>query len=133
MDEVIRIIRTHCESQFPRRCSRCGRCYDSYAQYLRETTPVGAPVSFDAEASDWRPEEPLGGFALSNCPCGTTLALGTAGMATRDLWRLMGWLRFATLRSNRTPPDVLLELRMRIREEVLESSGSAPTNRQATT
>ena len=45
--EFVGIVRKHIESKFPKVCAVCGRRFASLAEYLRDTTHVGDPVSGD--------------------------------------------------------------------------------------
>ena len=92
-NDVVETIRAFIATQFPRDCRNCGKRYDSLGDYLRNTTHVGQPVSYDAEAGDWRPEEPLGTISAANCSCGSTLVIGSRDMDRSTLWRLMAWAR----------------------------------------
>ncbi|MDA3791874.1 MAG: hypothetical protein PF503_25675, partial [Desulfobacula sp.] len=47
--------------QFPKNCSCCGIHYNSLADYFRNTTHIGKPISYDATTS-WFP---IVGFQLS--------------------------------------------------------------------
>ena len=44
-----------------------------------------------AELGDLRPQDPLGAMAMSNCSCGTTLALTSEGMPLPHLWSVHQW------------------------------------------
>jgi hypothetical protein len=79
-NDVIEFIREFLERQFPKECPNCQRGYDSLADYLHNVTHIGDPISHDADMEDWRPREPLGTIAMSNCACGNTLSLASRGM-----------------------------------------------------
>lgn len=122
--QVIAIVRRHLETQFPKTCSCCGLVFDSLAEYVENTTSIGDPVSVDAEARDWRPAEPVGTMAFSNCRCGTTLTLGSDGLSLLTLWSLLGWVRVTTQRRGVTSRQLLGYLRDRIKREIRDETGA---------
>ena len=62
--DVIEIIRNHIDRQFPKECRNCGQRFDSLPEYLRKTTPIGQPISHDADVGDWQPKVPIGSLAV---------------------------------------------------------------------
>ena len=68
---------------------------------------------------DWNPVQPVGTATYSNCPCGTTLALGSRGMPLLRLWSLYNWARTETKRRGITMDELLCYLRDEIRKQVL--------------
>lgn len=127
--QAVELTRRHLESLFPKRCSKCGREYASLREYLGATKHVGAPISYDAAGGDYRPLRPVGTMSLANCPCGTTLALGTDGMSLRTVWRLMAFGRRETKRRGITFEQLLSEVRASVDAQVLgepAASGAGP-------
>ena len=118
--EVIRFIRAHLESQFPKLCSACKRSYGSFREFLMVTKPVGSTWSYDAELNDWNPLRPLGTTTCANCPCGNTLSLTSEGMPVLRLWPLMNWARVETQRRGQTVEQLLNYLREEIRKQVVD-------------
>ncbi len=92
-DQVVKIIISHLSTRFPKTCSLCGRQYDSLSYFLKNTTNIGNPISYDAEDENWEPNEQLGTACYSNCACGTTMTLDSLGMERRIVWRLLRWAR----------------------------------------
>ena len=117
--DVVDILQTHLEGQFPRDCAACGRRYASLREYLENTSHVGDPISYDVEEGEWFPRAPLGTMSLANCACGSTLVLGTDGMSLVTLWRLMGWARSETARRGIGVRALLAELRVATDDRVL--------------
>lgn len=62
----------HCISQFPLRCSGCGVDYMSFFEFTKLTERVGLQYTPLGSLEG----DPVGLLFLSNCPCGSTLALG---------------------------------------------------------
>lgn len=123
---LARMVRGHFERLFPRSCPRCGRSYASLRDFIEGTTRVGHPRSYDAEVGDWMPTEPLGTMTVSNCSCGTTLALSTQGMPLPELHAGMHWLKTESQRRQKPPEEVLACLRDNIRQQVLtEGNGQS--------
>jgi len=120
--EVIRIIRAHLESQFPKTCSKCMKRFETFRDFLLATTPVGSAISYDAEMGDWYPTDPVGSGALVNCACGTTLALTSAGMSLFRLWSLLNWARIESKKRHQTLTQLLNHLREKIDQQVLNET-----------
>jgi hypothetical protein len=76
-------------------------------------------MSFDAEESDWRTTAPIGSLALANCPCGSTLALSTRGMAMPQRLELLSWVKVETERRGISASELLEGLRDDLRTQVL--------------
>lgn len=118
-DEVVRIVRTHLERQFPKTCSTCGTVFTSLADYLRRTEHVGDPVSYDGEAGRLRPSEPMGTVSFANCACGTTLTMSSRGLGLWTEWRLLWWGRREIAHRRTTWGALLAHVRARIDAQVL--------------
>lgn len=118
-EEVIEIVRRHLESKFPKECARCRRRYDSLASYLLGTTHVGSPVSADDPFKAIQPAKLVGVISYANCPCGSTLAVTSAGMTLATMWRLLRWAGASMSRRHMSMGEVLSDLRRRIDEQVL--------------
>jgi hypothetical protein len=119
--EVIKAMREHLESQFPKVCPACGRRFESLRDYIKVTERIEPAVSYDAEMEDWTPREPVGTVTYSNCACGTTLALSSHGMPLLRLWSLYIWARGETRRRGITMQQLLTYLRNLIRRQVMDS------------
>lgn len=48
----------------------------TFAEFIKETTFIGKPVSYHLEAEEIEPKNPFGTYGMVNCTCGSTLALG---------------------------------------------------------
>ena len=123
-DEVVQILHDYFESLFPKVCSTCGRLFGTLSEYIQATTSVGKPVSYDANDKNWYPLQPIGTVVLSNCPCGTTLALTTEEMALPLRLELLKWVKMEMQRRGITTSDLLAHLRDRIRKGVLGDANS---------
>jgi hypothetical protein len=119
--EVVKAMREHLESQFPKVCPTCGRRYETLRDYILVTERIEPAVSYDAEMEDWTPKEPVGTVTYSNCACGTTLALSSHGMPLLRLWSLYLWARSQTRRRGISIEELLRSLRNIIRQQVLNS------------
>lgn len=117
--EVVRIVRKHVEQKFPMDCSTCGHSFASLKEYLEYTTHMGNPVSYDAEAGDWQPRDPVGTLSFANCRCGTTLSVSSHGMGLLTMWRLLRWARGESSSRGISVGELLEDLRKKIDEQVL--------------
>ena len=117
--EFIRIVRRHLDRQFPKRCSKCGVVYEDLADYLRNTTHAGPPVSYDAEIGIWTPSAPIGTISIANCKCGTSLSVDSEGIGLWSMIRMLHWARRETRRRGISIRQLLEEIRSKIDEQVL--------------
>ncbi len=117
--EVVQIIRSFIEEQFPKKCPNCNRVFTSLKEYVLETSHVGKPVSFDADMGEWKPEKPMGTHSYANCPCGNTLIISSDNMNLRTMWRLLFWAKCECWRRGISTQDLLDHLREKIDKQVL--------------
>jgi hypothetical protein len=125
--EVIKTLREHFEGLFPKVCPNCNRSYATLREYILITKRLGPPMSFDAELGDWNTLRPIGSVALVNCPCGSTLSLGTEGMPLPRRLLLLQWLGIETQRRGLTSQELLEYLRGAVRKQVLSEPGQEDT------
>src|SRR6188474_2216188 len=92
---------------FPRCCHSCGRRFETLRDYILQTSPVGTAHSYDVEVADWKPRKPLGGTALANCVCGSTLALTTNDMPVDLVHEMLEWIRAQSLERGIHPDAVI--------------------------
>ena len=123
-ENVIDIVLDHISKKFPKECMCCGRLYTSFADFIRNTTYVGKPLSYDAENRDWQPVNPIGTVGMANCSCGSTLAISSSGMNLVTLWRLMHWAKNEASTRGITAEDLLVELRDTIDKSVLQDGSN---------
>jgi hypothetical protein len=119
-DDVVRIVRAYIEGLFPKVCPRCGRRYGSLSEYLQATSHLAAPVLYDDISVDI-PKNPIGPMSLANCPCGTTLAIGSGGLPPWQLVELLTWARRESSARAISVRDLLRHIRERIDEQVLSN------------
>ena len=125
--EVIKTLREHFEGLFPKVCPNCNRIYATLREYILITKRLGPPMSIDAELGDWNTLRPIGSVALVNCPCGSTLSLGTEGMPLPRRLLLLQWLGIETQRRGLTSQELLEYLRDAVRKQVLAEPGQEDT------
>lgn len=118
-DELIQIMREHFEGLFPKVCNNCGRNFATLREYILNTNRLGGSVSYDAETGDWETTQPLGGVAVANCSCGTTLALSTEGMPLSKIHLVLEWIRVESERRSLSPMKLLEYVRSEVRKRVL--------------
>lgn len=117
--EVVAVVPRHFESLFPKTCSTCGRRYATLREYVLATKRLGSTKSYDADLGDWRTTSPIGSLAYADCPCGSTLALSTEGLALPQRQALLEWVRLETQRRGVTPSALLDSIRDTLRAQVL--------------
>jgi hypothetical protein len=119
-DQVLEIVKRHLEKQFPKTCACCGRLFPTLAEYVLVVRHKGDPMCLDASEDEWEPRDDEGTLSLANCPCGTTLAIGSSGIGILTTWRLLRWSRARSRQKGITVSQLLAELRARIDARVLE-------------
>jgi hypothetical protein len=117
--EVVRLMKEHLESQFPKVCPSCQRTFPTLRDYILVTRRVEPSISYDAEVGDWNPKEPIGTATYSTCTCGSTLALSSHGMPLLRLWSLYNWAKVEKKRRGVTMEQLLSYLRDEIRGRVM--------------
>lgn len=117
--EVIRMMRQHYEKLFPMECPRCHRKFATLREYIAGTQRVGVGRHYDAELGHWDTTKPIGGVAMANCSCGTTLTLGTDTMPLPLYQAAMDWLRTETKKRGMTQTDLLEYVRDEVRRQVM--------------
>lgn len=118
-EKVVEIVKDYIERQFPKKCKYCNREFRSLKEYLKLTTHVGKPISFDADVGEWKPEKPIGTHSYANCPCGNTLIISSDRMRVRTMWRLLFWAKCESWRRGISTQDLLVDIRKKIDKQVL--------------
>jgi hypothetical protein len=124
-NEVVEIIKNHIIRQFPKKCNACGRLYHSLADYLKNTTHVGDPISYDAEMGNWRPTKLVGTASFANCQCGSTLVIDSKGMELLTMCRLLLWARKESSKRGISIRKLLSHLRQQIDNSILKCDGKS--------
>lgn len=119
-DQLVELMRGYFAGLFPRDCATCGRHYATLRQYILETERISEAISYDAELEDWVPDEPIGGVALANCPCGSTLTLSTEGIPLDQVHGILEWMKRESGRTGETPRQLLERLRDWVRAWALQ-------------
>jgi len=113
------MLRQYFEGLFPKSCPKCSRHFATLREYVRATEQVWPVVSYDAESNDYEPLDPIGIFAMANCPCGTTMALSTERMPRSETLHILGWIRAETKRTGLNATALLNGVRDEIRGQLL--------------
>lgn len=117
--KAIAIMTRHLEGLFPKGCPNCHRRYATLKEFFEHAVPVGTPVSYDLELGEPDPVQPVGTVSLSNCPCGSTIALTSEGMSLFRMWSLLYWIKHESERRNLNLGEFLQYLRWEVRKQVL--------------
>jgi hypothetical protein len=127
-DDVVRIVRAYIEGLFPKVCPNCGRHFASLRDYLEITTHLSNPVLYD-DLAGGIPDKPLGPMSYANCPCGTTVSIGSRGLPPLRLVQLLIWARRESVLRSVGMRELLGHIRDRIDAEVLETSETTRATR----
>jgi hypothetical protein len=120
--QVVDIIQTAVENQFPKDCAPCGRRFNSMKEYLESTVHLGQPRSYDADMKDWQPSNPMGTFSFSACKCGNTLVLGSSSVEVETMCQLLDWVKKEGQRRGLSIGELLNDLRAKMNAQVLKKS-----------
>lgn len=93
--------------QFPRKCPACGRRFEDFQQYIRETSPAGTTVNY--------PFDPTGMLSWARCRCGNTLTLRCEEAASEAHRRFVQALADESKAAGRAVESLMSELRDEIR------------------
>ena len=121
-EQVVDIIQTAVEKQFPKDCAPCGHRFNSMKEYLENTVHLGQPRSYDSDMKDWQPSNPLGTFSFSKCKCGNTLALGSSSVDVATMWQLLAWVKKEGQRRDLSIGELLNDLRAKMNAQVLKKT-----------
>lgn len=121
-NEIIQMMHEHFSGLFPRLCSNCNRDFATLGEYILDTKPVGSTISYDAELGDWEPVDPVGAFALSECPCGTSLALSTEDMPLSKVHVVLAWVKTETKLRGVSAVELIGYVRDEVRKLALAGS-----------
>lgn len=118
--QVIKTILTAVEENFPKDCTCCGHSFSTYKQYLKETYPLGSPLSNDAAIGNWQPQKPLGFLAYWKCKlCSNTLTTNINSLENDTVWQLLSWIKEETTIRKISSTELLNDIRGKIRKMVL--------------
>lgn len=118
-DEIIQMVLEHCEGLFPKVCPNCNRFFGTLREYILNTKRLGAIICYDTEIGDWETMQPIGSAAYSNCFCGNTLVLTSAGMPISQILSVLRWIKEETERRGLSPSELMDYVREEIRKRVL--------------
>ncbi len=119
-DQVAELLKRYVEGLFPKSCPNCQRQYKTLHEYLLVTTPVGKPISYDAELGNRDPDKLFGSIASANCPCGSTLSISSEQMEHSQRLAILDWLFHETVEQGITATELLDRIRIKATQLVLE-------------
>jgi|SRR5580658_2587414 hypothetical protein len=117
--KVLRLLREYFDGLFPKVCPSCGRRYATLREYIVSTQRLWPSLNYDIELGDYKTPHPIGGLAMANCVCGSTLALSTKTMPVPETHLLLEWIRTETERRGIKTAELLDHLRDEVRRQVL--------------
>jgi hypothetical protein len=117
--EIVSMLREFFEGLFPKVCASCGRHFATLRDYIVATQRLWPSVHYDIELGDYKALNPIGGLAMANCLCGTTMALSSDGMPLPRAQAILEWIRTETGRRGSKPTEILDYLRDEVRKQVL--------------
>jgi len=125
-DEIVHLLRAFYEGLFPKVCSNCGHRFGTLKDYILATKRLWPSQNYDIEMGNYAPVHPIGGLAMANCVCGTTLALSSENMPPAQNNLILEWIRTETIRRALRPEEILDRLRDEVRELVLGEAIQEP-------
>jgi hypothetical protein len=125
--EIVRMSREFYEGLFPKVCPNCGRRYDTLRDYIVASQRLWPTLNYDMELGNDKSPRPIGGLAMANCLCGSTLALSTKSMPVSQTHLIMEWIRTEMGRRGAKQAELLDHLRDEVRKQVLAEAAGAVT------
>lgn len=116
LEPFLEPIMAMCRSQFPRACGSCKRQFVDFKQFVCMTDPIGALMPMFEEPDN----DPFGIISWVNCKCGSTLLLHCEDMNGAQHHQFMRVLHEESDANGRSVRDLLLNLRERIRQRVID-------------
>jgi len=117
--DVVRMFREFYEGLFPKVCPNCGRTFATLREYILASQRLWPSLNYDIEMDAYKSPRPIGGLAMANCPCGTTMALSTKSMPVSQTHFLLEWIQAEAVRRGLNPTQLLEYLRDEVRKQVL--------------
>lgn len=118
-EQVIKIILTALEKNFPKDCSCCGHRFYTFKEYLNENQLLGPPRSYDAEIEEWHPKKPLGIYAFARCNfCSNTLTTNLSSLKDETTWQLLSWIRDEMKQKGVSSSVLLNDIRGKILKQI---------------
>jgi hypothetical protein len=121
--EIIGMLRGFYEGLFPKICPNCGRSFATLREYILATERLWPSVHYDIERGDYKGLNPIGGLAMANCRCGTTMALSSKAMPLAQNQLILEWIRTETARRGLKLSEMLDYLRDEVRRLELPEPG----------
>ena len=118
--DIARMFREFFKGLFPKACPNCGRLFATHREYILACQRLWPSLNYDIELGDYKTPRPIGGLALANCVCGTTMALSTKGMPLSQTHLILEWIRAETGRRGIEPTELFDRLRDEVREQILD-------------
>jgi hypothetical protein len=117
----------YCSSKFPKPCTSCGRNFESFADFVAHTVPVGSPQAYDTlEEVLENVGHPIGALSFVNCVCGTTLTVECGDTESDMYLALLEALERDIDETGWPASDVLTTLRNEIRARVAQRAEPHP-------
>lgn len=112
LDKFVCPIIAACKAQFPRACSKCGREFADFKDFIKCTRPIGAPQL--PRGSD----DPMGMVSYVNCLCGTTLLLECNDARAHKM--VAEAMAAEASARGQSVQELLLDIRAEVRRRMLE-------------
>jgi hypothetical protein len=120
--EILRMFREFYDGLFPKVCPNCGRRFETLRDYIVASQRLWPSLNYDMELGADKAPRPIGGLAMANCLCGSTLALSTRSMPVSQTHLIVAWIRTEMERRGLKQAELLDYLRDEVRRQVLAES-----------
>jgi len=118
-DEVIEALKTALEGLFPKNCTKCGRKFSTFKEFLLNTAHLGEPIFYDAVSGNTVHCPPYGIVAMFNCSCETTLAVRINELCPVTLNRLLHWVNCEAKKQGVSVDQIMAQIRVKVDNKVL--------------
>jgi hypothetical protein len=127
-EDLIEALKTALESLFPKNCTKCGRRFSTFKEFLLTTAHLGEPIFYDAVNSNNVHCPPYGIVAMFNCNCNTTLAVRINKLCPVPLNILLRWINSEAKRQGVSVEHIMAQIRVKVDNKVLADTGPVKNN-----
>lgn len=114
----IEALKTALEGMFPKICTKCGRRFSTFKEFLLNTSHLGEPIFYDAVSGNTVHCPPYGIVAMFNCSCDTTLAVRITEFPV-TINSLLRWINSDAMKQGVSVDQIMAQIREKVDNKVL--------------
>jgi len=110
-NKFVEMILDSCENQFPKKCSCCGRIYETFSEFLENTSLPNHSKDHSLQLINFKEYKDV--IALRNCRCGSTISIQCV-INPKEKNELMQFIVEEAKRQNVEMEEIALQLRNKV-------------------